>query len=260
MSFPRINSESFSAFCRRLGAPLNNVYWSWSAHNPDLKRAVFTIWADRIQNRAIVLWDPESSRATRNGGRELKRIADLSVALGYETLGILCEAIDPTAPKRTRGYYDDQTLLVLDLTSTDTEVRARIVGEVPSAVRAGDAMRTARPTKYALDDLGLPPPGVDEPDRVWGISGGYRRDPRVREYVIQQAHGRCEYCRALGFALPNGSSYLEAHHILGLAALGPDTVANVVALCANHHREAHYGLERVELNTKLAKLKSGGAG
>jgi 5-methylcytosine-specific restriction protein A len=40
-----------------------------------------------------------------------------------------------------------------------------------------------------------------------------------------------------------------------LANQGPDTLENVIALCPNHHREAHFGIDRVHLEKKLtAKL------
>jgi hypothetical protein len=52
-----------------------------------------------------------------------------------------------------------------------------------------------------------------------------------------------------------GTQYLEAHHVIALAAQGPDTVHNVIALCSEHHREAHYGMHAEELERRfLAKL------
>lgn len=67
------------------------------------------------------------------------------------------------------------------------------------------------------------------------------RDPYVREAVKERAGGRCELCNRLGFTRPDGSIYLETHHVVPLADGGPDVISNVVALCANHHREAHHG-------------------
>ena len=54
----------------------------------------------------------------------------------------------------------------------------------------------------------------------------------------------------------DGSHYVEAHHVIALSALGPDTVENVIALCAGHHREAHYGKHAAVLEAAfLAKLR-----
>lgn len=40
-------------------------------------------------------------------------------------------------------------------------------------------------------------------------------------------------------------------------ARGPDTVANVIALCADHHRQAHYGKDSEALEAAfLDKLRT----
>lgn len=67
------------------------------------------------------------------------------------------------------------------------------------------------------------------------------RDHRVREAVLTRACGRCEHCDQPGFRRANGAIYLETHHIVPLHEGGPDRVDNVIALCPNDHREAHYG-------------------
>lgn len=77
------------------------------------------------------------------------------------------------------------------------------------------------------------------------------RRPDVRRYVLLRANGRCEYCGAMGFTMTNGQVYLETHHVVPLHESGPDSVGNVVALCPNHHREAHHGKVRDEMRKKL---------
>jgi 5-methylcytosine-specific restriction protein A len=62
---------------------------------------------------------------------------------------------------------------------------------------------------------------------------------------------------ALGFELPNGSGYLEAHHIINIAKQGPDKVGNVIALCAHYPREARYGRGAEHLEAFfIAKLRA----
>lgn len=75
----------------------------------------------------------------------------------------------------------------------------------------------------------------------------FHRDPNVRAAVLTRASGRCEHCGEPGFSMPSGAVYLETHHVVPLAEGGPDVVGNVVALCPNHHRRAHHGLDRAEL-------------
>ena len=112
--------------------------------------------------------------------------------------------------------------------------------------------------KSADDDLPEgPPPGCEDPKQSKHTVTTYTRNPAVRAYVLTQARGRCEYCDQLGFLKSNGEHYLEAHHLLALCEDGPDTPDNVVALCATHHREAHYGRDRAKLETAvLAKRKN----
>lgn len=46
-------------------------------------------------------------------------------------------------------------------------------------------------------------------------------------------------------------SILETHHIIALAKDGADRITNVIGLCADHHREAHFGALREELEKKM---------
>jgi hypothetical protein len=94
----------------------------------------------------------------------------------------------------------------------------------------------------AIDDL-----GADIPTRIVDTVVRYARDPRVRDAVLARAQGRCELCGKLGFPRQNGGRYLETHHIIALASDGADRLTNVIALCAEEHREAHFGERASEL-------------
>lgn len=112
--------------------------------------------------------------------------------------------------------------------------------------------------KSAQDDLPEgPPTGCEDPQKNTRTVTTYTRDPAVRAYVLHEAKGRCEYCGELGFLKPNGEHYLEAHHLLALSEDGPDTPENVVALCATHHREAHYGRDRAQLEAAVVAKRKG---
>jgi 5-methylcytosine-specific restriction protein A len=110
----------------------------------------------------------------------------------------------------------------------------------------------------AIEDLNDVPPGVDEPEKVYRTSASYARDSKVRSYVIARANGNCEYCGEKGFLMADGKSYyVEAHHIIALADDGKDTPENVIALCPKHHREAHFGKNREQLEAEMTSfLKS----
>jgi hypothetical protein len=104
----------------------------------------------------------------------------------------------------------------------------------------------------AIDDM-----GSDAPDRAKTTGWVYARDPQVRAAVMKRAKGRCELCGELGFKKSDGSPYLESHHIIALAKDGADRMTNVIALCPNDHREAHFGERGAELEKEMvAKVKA----
>jgi hypothetical protein len=104
----------------------------------------------------------------------------------------------------------------------------------------------------AVEDL-----GVDALDRSMSEVWTYSRDPEVREAVLRRANGRCEFCGQLGFIKPDGGRYLESHHVIALANDGEDRLTNVIGLCPNDHREAHFGERRDEIEAEMTnKLKT----
>ncbi|MFM0292234.1 HNH endonuclease [Paraburkholderia sp. RL17-380-BIE-A] len=80
----------------------------------------------------------------------------------------------------------------------------------------------------------------------------YERDSEVVKAVKRRAaDGHCELCGQEGFKTANGRYYLEAHHVIPLNCGGRDDIRNVVAICANDHRRAHFGEERHDLRDGL---------
>ncbi|WP_234775319.1 HNH endonuclease [Paraburkholderia tropica] len=80
----------------------------------------------------------------------------------------------------------------------------------------------------------------------------YERDSEVVKAVKRRAaNGHCELCGEEGFKTASGNYYLEAHHVIPLNCGGRDDVRNVVAICANDHRRAHFGEDRHDLRDKL---------
>ena len=104
-------------------------------------------------------------------------------------------------------------------------------------------------TEDAINDI-----GSDVPVRTATSSIAYARDPRVRAAVLCRAQGKCEYCGETGFLCNDGSHYLESHHIIALADDGADRMTNVIALCPNDHREAHFGNRRNELEQEMIRI------
>lgn len=82
------------------------------------------------------------------------------------------------------------------------------------------------------------------PVKVQRIIEVYQRNPDVWAEVVHRAAGICERCRrpAAFVRKKDGRPYLEVHHTKQLANGGEDTVENAIAICANCHRELHYGV------------------
>jgi hypothetical protein len=104
------------------------------------------------------------------------------------------------------------------------------------------------------------------------------RKPEVRERVsksiergsigqkLKRANGfKCQLCDVLGlnpvgFLKANDEPYVEAHHVTPVSALevGSLEASNIMILCANHHREMHYGRIELERDEREFILKLNG--
>lgn len=66
------------------------------------------------------------------------------------------------------------------------------------------------------------------------------RNSYIAAYVVRRANGLCQLCGNLApFIKPNGTPFLEVHHIQWLSDGGLDVSDNTVALCPNCHRKMH---------------------
>ena len=92
------------------------------------------------------------------------------------------------------------------------------------------------PALDALNDFDAQPA-----PRVSITGYAYVRDQTLRDRVLRRSRGFCEYCGREGFLQEGGGKYLETHHVIHLKNQGPDSPSNLIALCANDHREAHFG-------------------
>lgn len=226
---------------------------------------MFTVWEDQIKapSRTTIdfTWLNDPAR-TELGARELRRVMARVLDDGFDVYGILCEAVNQKLIRARKRF--DRELLVLAVSNEGGRTVGRVSGTVDGeVVRSGESPVAAIMLKRsAIDDLDGDTVGSETPERFTGIATFYERDPKVRRRVLARAGGRCEHCGELGFEKPGGDRYLETHHIIALAEQGPDTLANVIALCPSHHRDAHYGLNRSALDIafvpRLVALGRGG--
>lgn len=105
---------------------------------------------------------------------------------------------------------------------------------------------------YRSNPILTMPDGIKEPDRDYKTITIYNRDPKVKAWVLKNANGFCECCdKKAPFITTDGEPFLEVHHIRHLASGGSDTVSNTIALCANCHREFHYGQNKDSLKQSM---------
>lgn len=79
----------------------------------------------------------------------------------------------------------------------------------------------------------------------------YYRSQALKMYVVARSKGRCEGCGEKAPFKTKSGPFLECHHLHRLADGGPDHPKNVVALCPNCHRRAHYALDSESYNSQL---------
>lgn len=118
------------------------------------------------------------------------------------------------------------------------------------------ARRSIESDRSAINDIDVDL-GNDDPEYRERMSGSYVRDQAVRKKVLMRAGGRCEHCGQEGFRMRDGRRYLEAHHIISLSEQGVDKMSNVIALCANDHRRAHFAEDWKELQAQFTQIISG---
>lgn len=229
-----------------------NERWAWCAKDDRLKIAVFTLWEDEEREDESWILHDEHGKYKKNGYFDQERILTKCIEGNYEVLGVVCIAKNIKASPRSIKEIKDNFLIRLKLEKKGEKIFGKKIGEVSFLERLSKT-REAKEND-AISDLLAPPTGIQVPDRAVITGYSFKRDSKVRNYVIQMAGGKCEYCQSETFAVKGGSNFLEAHHIIFLANQGKDSVDNVIALCPNHHREAHYGINGAALEKEFVQI------
>lgn len=82
------------------------------------------------------------------------------------------------------------------------------------------------------------------PKKISVTSTAFYRSPVIVKEALKRANGICQKCgdKYRFICKVTKEPYLEVHHIKPLSEGGTDTMDNVIAICANCHREIHFGL------------------
>lgn len=211
---------------RQLAADLDDVA-SRSGEDPDVR--------NRARNqaaRARAVDHLISNSAAGDGG--LRVIVNegrmrSEKSLGHDRSAVKVRILDG-APWHIE-QYDVQTGTFLIVRSTEAAALAPAQKVLVPTEPVGQPQQ-----KYA-DQFDA---GADSPEQQQATGLAYARSPLVRAHVLARAEGLCEFCNAPGFVTRSGAVYLETHHVIPLSESGADRVWNVVALCPNDHREAHF--------------------
>lgn len=247
-------SDWISSSSNPRGYKANPKYcYRWSFVEPG-RVAIFNLWHGAMAQADGVITHSENYRANaehhkRTGGKSnwITRGHQLDGALKAVALnGLPVRVIILDGVRRHHEDPDRRSSSVnrreLDrepwhLRSYDWETGAFVLVRGPASQSYSDQF-----------DL----PMAEEPVRQRDmVTRAYVREAAIRRSTLVRAQGRCELCGAPGFLMASGRIYLETHHIVPLCEGGADHVTNVIALCPNDHRRAHYAAEQEELRNRM---------
>ena len=111
----------------------------------------------------------------------------------------------------------------------------------------------------SINDLLLNKNSSEKMNDYYLYNGLYiKRDKRnvkkLRNHVMNSLDGRCEnkLCNKKFFQKYNSEDlYFEAHHIIFLSNGGKDKIENMILLCPDCHRKAHFSKEKKSLEKRF---------
>jgi len=226
--------------------------------------AVLNIWFKNIKrSRGLAIISDNLRESAQNYARSGGHPVWIKRALEFDRA--VAAAAKEKLPVRAI-ICDGQMRDRYDPKARSSQVRARELDSVPWAVtkydrKTGALILTRGALPGRLVDQFDVTAVEDSPTERRATSGmAFLRNPRVRAFALARAKGRCEWCRQPGFTMGDGVVFLETHHVIPLSEGGRDSVTNMVALCPNHHREAHFGARRAAMRERLLEQLRGKRG
>jgi 5-methylcytosine-specific restriction protein A len=126
-------------------------------------------------------------------------------------------------------------------------------GVPPSRHEPGDGRAAGKIESMYVDQFSAPA----IPERKERRTSVFARSADVRRRVLIRAAGCCEYCGRHGFKTASGQIYLETHHVEPLSDGGADCISNLVALCPDDHRKAHFSADAAAIKSSLGMFLAG---
>lgn len=158
-------------------------------------------------------------------------------------------------PRISIGFYSDSKALSfgLRILKAETENQIPFNFELPLIQKPAEKSihEKIKNKIQSIDDKNLLAP----PELTEAIVNIYERDKELTSLIKKLRGNKCQIC-GYSFKTTNGENYSECHHLEHLSNHGLDVSKNIIVLCANHHRQAHYGeFEVIEHNEDFVKIK-----
>jgi predicted HNH restriction endonuclease len=208
------------------------------------KALVVNLWHDKmVEEGGIVRYTFHPRRSIENATRkklQLARHLDRTLRIAM------------TSSRPIRAIVISGTRK--DAGAKKTSVKRRLLDPIAWSVEAFDEVNDRctlvrrKPQPSFIDQWDE---GTMYPKKKTVTSEVTERCPKIRRKALARANGYCQYCDTPGFTTSDGNIFLETHHVKPLSEGGPDTLDNVVALCPNHHREAHHGATQGSIRQQL---------
>jgi 5-methylcytosine-specific restriction protein A len=211
----------------------------------------YDLYSPFIRGRAAFQYLTEPKLGHREIDRKILG-KDPSYTRGYQAMGILhYQGLYKNHCGQLTGYSLDEVIEEVAMLENSERLTADL-----RAFKSSDPIdKLAIEEKLAEDVLVALSDGPDRrrvrlaskpdmsPRKIAVTSTAFIRDPDVIAEALFRASGQCEDCKkkAPFFRKSDGRPYLEVHHKIPLAKGGKDTIDNVLALCPNCHRKAHFG-------------------
>lgn len=228
------------------GATCDNWTWSWSFVNHKDRIVIFGAWEHWKEGSETKIfdksWSVSDTGRKENGFSQSMRHIKLVQDEGY--LLKTFKMIISDERKNEKGLGPAK------IEKFDRELTPMYLDE------RDDKWYAVEFLDDTLDDLHISPDfsalGSDGGLSFMVMKSYVRRDPKVRQKVIERATSGCE--RKSCSDTRKYPGFLDVHHILG--AKNSDRYWNCVALCPNCHREAHYSPDKERINEELLNFAS----
>jgi 5-methylcytosine-specific restriction protein A len=237
------------------GAASNPKYcYEWAFLQPG-EFAVLNLWHKELSEEGGKIYqilNKRNSNSTGNMGKDAKRNKS-----AQNMDRILRAAYTNGLPVKVNIVDGIRTQDQVGLKKSAARVKYRSLDTVEWAVVSYDySTGTARVERGAQPAIFIDQFSEVEsnPERRLTTTEVFSRSPSVRMEAMVRANGKCEYCGENGFQTIGGKTYLETHHIIPLSENGSDTLKNIIALCPNHHREAHYSTRREQMKAEFQNI------